>query len=98
MAQIWAKRFYNSIEWKKVAKFIRIKQHHLCRCGKPIDLIHHKIWLTPQNITDPMIALNEENLIGVCYWCHAIEHKLVVINVVDGLMFTEDGDLIKLES
>lgn len=56
------------------------------RCGKPvyvdgisdylpkdkrrIGIVHHKIYLDNINVYDPNITLNEDNLEGVCKWCH----------------------------
>ena len=44
----------------------------LCQtCHKePGYIVHHKVWLTPANITDPMIALNHDNLKYDCHICH----------------------------
>ncbi len=35
--------------------------------------VHHKIRLTPQNINDPSISLNHDNLEALCDACHASE-------------------------
>lgn len=40
----------------------------------PGEIVHHKIELTPVNITDPKIALDENNLMLVCRDCHAAMH------------------------
>jgi len=42
---------------------------------KPGVIVHHKIWLTPNNITDAGKTLNWENLQLVCRDCHAEIHK-----------------------
>lgn len=36
--------------------------------------MHHKIYLTPENINDPSVTLSWENLELVCRECHAEEH------------------------
>ena len=41
----------------------------------PGKIVHHKIWLTPDNIHDTSITLNWDNLMLVCQDCHAKEHK-----------------------
>ena len=46
-----------------------------CRCGNPAEEVHHKIRLTPGNIMDPNITLNEDNLESLCKDCHFAEHK-----------------------
>ena len=38
------------------------------------DEVHHKIRLTPENINDPNISLNWENLEMLCKDCHEKEH------------------------
>lgn len=39
------------------------------------ELVHHKIWLTADNINDPDITLNWNNLMCVCRDCHAKIHE-----------------------
>ena len=39
------------------------------------DTVHHKIHLTPENINDPEITLNFQNLQCLCRSCHAEVHK-----------------------
>ena len=39
------------------------------------DEVHHKIRLTPENLGDPSIALNWDNLELLCKDCHIKEHK-----------------------
>lgn len=41
----------------------------------PGEIVHHVINLTPENINDPNVALNFDNLRLVCRRCHAEEHK-----------------------
>ena len=41
----------------------------------PGKIVHHKIWLTPDNIHDTSITLNWDNLMLVCQDCHAKVHK-----------------------
>lgn len=38
------------------------------------EIVHHKIHITPQNISDESITLNPSNLVLVCRECHAKEH------------------------
>lgn len=56
--------------------------------------MHHKIYLTPQNINDPFITLAADNLETLCRECHAIEHEGQSPTAA-GLMFDENGDLIE---
>ena len=81
MAKDFAKDFYNSPAWKSCrASYARYK-HYLCeRCFangifRSGDIVHHKIALTPANITDPDVALSFENLELLCRGHHAEAHK-----------------------
>ena len=47
--------------------------------------MHHKIRLTPENINNPEIALNWENLELLCEACHHEEHK-------NGIRWRADGE------
>ena len=40
----------------------------------PGEIVHHKIHLTPENISDPNVSLNFDNLELLCRNCHADEH------------------------
>lgn len=57
-------------------------------------IVHHKTELTPRNIDDPMITLNEDNLETVCRTCHAIIHEGTP-PLADGLAFDADGNVIE---
>ena len=80
MAQDFSKGFYNSKAWKETSKAYKEYRHHLCEeClseGKynQGEIVHHKIELTPQNINNPLISLDWNNLELVCRECHAIKH------------------------
>ena len=39
------------------------------------DTVHHIVALTPDTVTDPNIALNEDNLETLCRDCHAAVHR-----------------------
>lgn len=81
MAKEWAKAFYNSTEWKVCREIYRARARGLCeRClkrgiVKPGEIVHHKTYLTPQNISDPSVTLNHNNLELVCRECHEAEHR-----------------------
>lgn len=40
----------------------------------PGEIVHHKIELTPDNINNPDVTLNFNNLKLVCRECHSAEH------------------------
>ena len=76
----YAKGFYSSNAWKECRKAYRKSVGGLCeRCYakgivKAGEIVHHKIYLTPDNLNDPSISLNWDNLELVCRDCHAQEH------------------------
>lgn len=95
MAREFAKDFYNSKQWKECRKGYKRLVHGLCeRCGKPGDIVHHKIKLTPYNINNPEITLNWDNLELLCIDCHNREHMLKYGPTREDVMFSEDGDLV----
>jgi len=102
MAQEWAKGFYNSKQWKRCRTLFKQVKDGLCeRCLKkgiyrPGDEVHHKIWLTPENINDPEITLSFNNLELLCASCHSHEHMGEATVVREGLMFNEFGELIEV--
>lgn len=76
MAQSFAEAFYKSTRWRKCrAAFIADRMRidgglcQMCR-DEPGYIVHHKVWLTPQNIDDPDVALNPANFLYVCDGCH----------------------------
>lgn len=74
--QEWAKSFYKSRAWLKCRKTYISERvlidGGLCEeCGKKLGyIVHHKVMLTPENITDANITLNAKNLEYVCKDCH----------------------------
>jgi len=90
----WAKPFYKSKAWQDCREAYFVFRHGLCeRCGRPGLIVHHRIYLTPQNINDPNITLSFENLELLCSSCHNNEHHGTDATA-DGLTFDENGDLI----
>ena len=97
MAQEWANWFYNSIIWIRCRDAYKQSQHGICeRCGMPGTEVHHKIYLTPENINDPYITLSWDNLELLCQSCHSIEHNRKYKEVVrEGLRFDNLGNLVE---
>lgn len=92
----WAKSFYKSKAWRDCRDAYFIFRHGLCeRCGRPGKIVHHKIYLTPDNINDPNITLSWENLELVCATCHQHEH-FESDAIIDGYKFNEFGDMVKI--
>lgn len=102
MAKEFSKMFYNSMRWKKVREYIFKRDEGLCQdcltCGK-ISVgqeVHHKRFLTQNNINDSDIALGEDNLILLCKECHKRRHRNKKITS-EGLGFNSDGELIQIQ-
>ena len=76
----YAATFYKSKAWQHCREGYAASVGGLCEdCLKkglvtPGEIVHHKIAITPENVTDPSVTLNWENLKLVCRNCHAIEH------------------------
>lgn len=97
MARGFAKAFYKSTAWRKCrASFIAYRQSidgGLCQICKDDTgyIVHHREWITAQNINDPYITLNHSNLQYVCHDCH---------NRIDSearYYFGEDGNVYEIE-
>lgn len=76
MAREFAKSFYKSAAWRK-CRTAYIKQRimidgGMCEtCGtRPGKIVHHKVWITPDNINNPDVTLNLDNLKYDCQECH----------------------------
>ena len=76
----YAEKFYKSKSWQKVRNAYMRSQRSLCEIClangiiKPCEIVHHKIELTPENIDNPEITLNYNNLELLCRQCHAEAH------------------------
>ncbi|MGM7635647.1 HNH endonuclease [Bacillus sp. Hm123] len=91
-----AKKFYKSKAWRKCRDAYFVFQHGLCeRCPQPGLIVHHKVYIDAQNINDPSVTLNHENLELLCQTCHNREHFGEAAVTREGLRFDENGDLIK---
>lgn len=94
MAAEWAKWFYNSKAWLECSRAYAVSAFYLCeRCRKPGYITHHKIELTPENINDPSVTLNWDNLEYLCLDCHNRVNAQSVTR--DDVQFDGSGQLIK---
>lgn len=72
-------RFYKTRIWQMVRDNY-LKGHQFCeRCLKkgeasPAVYVHHKVWLTVENVHKPEIAYGTDNLEALCFNCHQAEH------------------------
>jgi 5-methylcytosine-specific restriction endonuclease McrA len=77
----FAREFYSSKRWAACREAYRAHVGHLCeRCLKkglivPGAIVHHKVYLTPENINDPAITTGLDNLVSLCRECHKRRHK-----------------------
>ena len=74
------KSFYKTAAWLKCRDGYIKHVGGLCeRCLArglivPGYIVHHKCYLNAENITDPSITLNWDNLEYLCHDCHNKEH------------------------
>lgn len=77
----FAHEFYKSWAWIRCARAYKQEVNGLCeRCMArglfvPGDEVHHKTKLTPENIGDPAVSLNWDNLELLCKNCHIEQHR-----------------------
>lgn len=90
----YARSFYKGKAWKNTQSAYMISQHYICqRCGNVARIVHHVKYITPQNINDPNITLNWDNLEALCIDCHNREH-MGSDACAEGLSFNSNGELI----
>lgn len=67
--------FYRGDDWK-IARAMKIAAvgGRCDKCGAVGIKVHHIIHLTPENVTDPSISLNQDNLLLLFNECHNKEH------------------------
>ena len=80
--------FYVSWKWRKCRKAFAASKGNLCeKClargiieagskDRPLE-VHHKVPLTAENVNDPKVALNWDNLQLLCKDCHEEEKDRV---------------------
>lgn len=75
------KSFYNSVRWRKFRSIIIAERGPVCaKCGKiivnPLDceVDHNPTELTPDNVSDPNVSLNPDNVQILCHTCHDQKH------------------------
>lgn len=81
MAQDWAMPLYKSDAWRDLRRVLIAERGQRCEhCGKMISdpskiEADHIIELTPENINDASIALNQDNVQLLCKECHRLKHQ-----------------------
>lgn len=95
----YAEAFYGGGCWKRTRKaFIEERiaaDGGMCQiCRERLGfIVHHLVELTPENINDPLVALNQENLRYVCLQCHNQEHGFFCAPA-DATEFDDEGNFI----
>ena len=78
--QAWAEEFYKSQAWKQIRDVAMKRDGYLCvDCAAEgrttaAEEVHHITELTPENIHDPAVSLNLDNLVSLCRECHRARH------------------------
>lgn len=69
--------FYNSPAWRTFSARIRAERFHLCElCGAPNSSeVHHLVHIKRDNIADPAVTLNADNVMLLCRHCHYAVHE-----------------------
>ena len=80
MAKDFAKQFYSSKQWQTTREAYAKSKRYLCEnCLRngiitTGEIVHHITPVTPDNIEDASITLNESNLELLCRKCHGATH------------------------
>lgn len=92
---ILIRRFYRSDKWK-IARAMKIAEAggRCEKCGAVGTEVHHIIHLTSENVVDPEISLNQENLMLLCNECHNKVHGRFEGNK-KGVYFDDLGNFVK---
>lgn len=99
MAKEFAKKFYNSKAWKECREAYITTVFGLCEhCSDPGYIVDHIKEITPDNIDDPEITLNHENLQYLCTPCHNRKTFAKYSPVREGLRFDDEGNLIQINN
>ena len=88
--------FYHSTAWKRLSRAFLLSQNYICeRCGKPAEIAHHRRYLTAENLLNPDVSLNLDNLEALCLDCHNTEHFGRGGATAAGLTFDVNGNIVQ---
>ena len=88
-------KIYHTSTWRKLRKYYYHKKHGICeRCGEPGDIVDHIEEITIDNVNDPNITFNEENLQLLCLACHNKKTFKKHFPIREGFGFDKEGNLI----
>lgn len=109
MARDFSRAFYKSSAWKRcqaayMAATVETDRGpcppYMCeecfRRGEltPAKIVHHRRWLSPDNITDSRVTLGWDNLERVCQECHNRIH-FGLDDFVQRVTFGPDGRVVE---
>jgi len=111
MAREFAKKLYNTKEWKGVRDSIIKRDNYICvYCGNPAEEVHHVTWLNSKNVSDKGISVSNDNLISLCRDCHFKLHKEATALAVaksnmkrraddtpKGFAFDDEGNMVRTQ-
>lgn len=90
---VWLKQNLLCSRCKKPV-FVEGISDYLPKEQRRTGIVHHKEYLNDSNVNDINIALNPDNLEGLCLACHNQEH-FSSESTRNGYKFDENGNLIR---
>ena len=80
-ARDFAKEFYASTAWKNCREIYKKKKCYLCEiCNDIATEVHHIDPITPDNVDNPEVTLNENNLMCLCHQCHMNMSSMMIFS------------------
>jgi 5-methylcytosine-specific restriction endonuclease McrA len=97
MSKPYAKAFYKSKQWQAVRREVLRRDLYMCQDCKVnrAEEVHHIQEITPENIGDPNITLNPNNLTSLCHTCHTKITQGANGDIVSGYCFDENGQVVQ---
>ena len=74
-------RFYTTRAWRKCRESLLKERGGLCEIClskgliEPAVHVHHRVPITPENLSNPSITLDHSNLMALCEECHQAQHR-----------------------
>ncbi|WP_051045217.1 HNH endonuclease [Halalkalibacterium ligniniphilum] len=92
-------RIYHTSAWRKLRRAYYGSQHGICEwCGKPGYIVDHIEEITEENVNDPFVTFNWENLQLLCLPCSNRKTFKKHFAIREDVTFDESGQLVKKES
>ena len=74
-------RFYTTWAWRRCKESFLASKGRLCEIClskgviSPATQVHHRVPITPENLSNPEITMNHANLMALCDECHHEQHR-----------------------